>query len=313
MRRGRAALALAAGALLGLLFWPEAPAGPTGRWLARAGVEERFTTAGGFRVRYVRAGQGSSVVLLHGFASSLYTWHDVLGPLARTHDVLAVDLPGFGASELPPALSAEAFPAVVAGLMDELGVAKASLVGNSMGGALAALFAARHPERVDRLVLLDAAGFDLAPADRPWLLRVLGSEAGGIIARLPRKRALATLALRQVFFDPGKVTAERIDEYLAPLQRPGAVESLRSLLAPRGLRTFAGFADEVARIRAPALVVWGREDAWIPLSDADRFVAALPRARKVVLGDCGHMPQEERPEEVSRLLDDFLTEPAPGT
>jgi pimeloyl-ACP methyl ester carboxylesterase len=307
------ALAVAGASLLVLLFWPESPAGPTGRWLAQAAIEERFAVVDGLRVRYVRSGHGPVVVLIHGFASSLYTWSEVMDPLSRSHDVVALDLPGFGQSDLPPSLTADVLPRIVLGLMDGVGLAKATLIGHSMGGAVAAMIAARFPERVDRLVLLDAAGFDLARADRPWLLRVVGSEAGGVLARLPRKRLFVTLALRQVFYDRAKVTAERVDEYLAPLERPGAIDSMRSLLAPQGLQAFSPFVEVARRVRAPALVVWGRDDAWIPLADADRFVGALPVARKVVLERCGHVPQEERPAEVSHLLEAFLTEPAAGT
>ncbi|MFI5183277.1 MAG: alpha/beta fold hydrolase [Vicinamibacteria bacterium] len=308
---------LAAGALsvaVAVLFvWPDAPAGPTGQWLARAGLEPQFDAVAGQRLRYVRSGHGPAIVLVHGFGSSLYSWRDVIGPLSRSHDVVALDLPGFGQSGLPPDLSADLYPPVVLGLMDHLGLARASLVGHSMGGAVATVIASRFPERVHRLVLLDAAGFDLTPGERPWLLRLVGSDAGGVLARLPRRRLLVTLGLRQVFFDRDHVTAERIDEYLAPLERPGATEALRSLLGPGGFGAFSSFGEIAARVKAPTLIVWGREDAWIPLSDADRFQAALPSARKVVLEKCGHVPQEELPGAVTQLLEEFLTEPTSGT
>lgn len=301
-------------ALAAIVFWPGAPAGPTGHWLERAGLEPKVAVVAGQRVRYVRSGRGSAIVLVHGLGSSLYTWKDVIGPLSRSHEVVALDLPGFGQSELPPDLTADVFPSVVVGLMDQLGLAQASLVGHSMGGAVATVVAADSPERIRRLVLLDAAGFNLEPADRPWLLRLLGSDVGGLLARLPRRRFLTTLGLRQVFFDGSHVTAERIDEYLAPFERPGATEALRSLLGPRGLGAFSSFGDVVRRVVAPTLVIWGREDRWIPLEQADRFQAALPpSARKVILDRCGHMPQEEHPGAIAKVLDEFLTDPPPGT
>ena len=307
MKRRTAVLAGSAAALVvAALFWPEHPAGPTGAWLSADGLVPRYESIDGLRVRYVRAGAGPPVLLIHGLGSSIYTWKDVLPALSREHDVVALDLPGFGGSEIPPGLSAAIYPRTVTGLLDCLGVARASLVGNSLGGAVAVLVAAMHPARVDRLVLLDAAGFHLAPADRPWLLRLLGSDAGGVLARLPRKRLFVTLALRQVFDDDRKVTSERVEEYLAPVERPGAVDALRSLLAPRGIAALASFEDVAKRVRAPTLVVWGRDDAWLPLGDAERFVAAIPGARSVVLDACGHMPQEEFPAEVSRLVSGFL-------
>jgi pimeloyl-ACP methyl ester carboxylesterase len=264
----------------------------------------RFDEVGGVRLRYVRAGSGPAVLLLHGFASSIVTWRDVIAPLARAHDVVALDFPGFGGSEIRPGLPPSAYPRLVLGLMDLLAIPRASLVGNSLGGGVAVVVAARNPERVDRLVLIDSVGFNLAPADRPFLLRALGwKPAARLMEALPIRRALVTASLHQVFYDDRLVTTERVDEYVAPLLRPGAVAAAQALLASGD---DMGVQDLVTRVRVPTLVIWGREDAWVPVAQADRFLAAIPGSRKVVLEGCGHLPQEERPAEVSALLDEFL-------
>ena len=130
------------GALVGALAVYDRPPVAPGTWLAAAGLEARHETVDGHRLRYVRAGSGPAVVLVHGFASSLYTWKDVIPALAAGHDVVALDLPGFGQSDQPADLSFEDFPRAVLGLMDRLGIGKAALVGNSMGGATAAIVAA---------------------------------------------------------------------------------------------------------------------------------------------------------------------------
>jgi pimeloyl-ACP methyl ester carboxylesterase len=246
-------------------------------------------------------------VLLHGLASSIFTWRGVLPALARDHDVVAVDLPGFGGSEAPEGLTPELLPRAVLGLMDRLGLGRAHLAGNSLGGAVAVMIAARHPERVGRLVLLDAAGYNFAPADRPFFVRLAGGPGAGALGGRPLvRRLLVELALRQVFHDDAKVTSETVDEYEAPLARPGALGALRSLVRGTASPEIARFPELIATIRAPTLIVWGREDAWVPLRDAGRFAAAIPGSRTVVLEGCGHMPQEERPEEVARLLSEFL-------
>ena len=272
--------------------------------MAEAGLAPQFETVDGVRLRYVRGGAGPPVVLLHGFASSIVTWRDVIPALARGHDVVAVDLPSSGGSAVRPDLPPAAYPRLVAGLMDRLGLARASLVGHSLGGGTVALVAVHYPERVDHLVLIDSVGYNLAPKDRPWLLRAAGfPPLARLIGALPVRRALVTLALRQNFFDDRLVTAERIDEYVAPLMRPGAVAAAQALLASGD---DMGLPASVGRVRAPTLVIWGREDAWVPVVDADRFVAAIPGSRKVVIEGCGHLPQEERPAEVVRLLEEFL-------
>jgi pimeloyl-ACP methyl ester carboxylesterase len=256
-------------------------------------------------VRFVRTGTGSPVVLIHGFGSSIYTWKGVIPALAARHDTIALDLPGFGESDRPAGLSLDDLPRAVLGLMDRLGIERAALVGNSMGGATAAIVAATAPERVSRLVLLDAAGFNMEPEARPLMVRLTTSWAAPVLGLLPGKRLLVERSLRQVFHDDALVTQERVSEYLAPARRPGTFAALRSL----GASLDAGrsrVAEVLGDITAPTLVVWGDDDRWIPLAHADRFVAGIAGARKLVIPACGHMPQEEKPAEVARLLLEFL-------
>jgi pimeloyl-ACP methyl ester carboxylesterase len=289
--------------LIGALFlWPQAPPRATGAWMARAGVTPRFVDVAGQRLRYVRRGSGPPLLLVHGFSASIYTWAEALPPLAARHDVVAVDLPGFGGSDVPARFDSNAAAELIARAMDALGLPRASLAGNSLGGALAAVTAARHPERVDKLILIDAAGYNFALADRPAMLRLAGRVPASVLAALPR-RPLTRLGLQQVFFDDTRVTPEKVEEYLAPAARPGA-----QAFAHRLLTEGDGFGLPAAlrQVRAPTLVIWGADDAWIPVRDADRFVRDIPGARKVVLPDCGHVPQEEKPEEVAKLILDFL-------
>lgn len=310
MTRGRVLLVIFLVAAFGLALWPEAPPGATGAWMRQAGVEPRYETVDGLRIRYVRRGAGPAVVLIHGFASSIVTWRHVLPALARRHDVLALDLPGFGGSDAPADLSPRLYLRLVPAFLDRLGIARASLVGNSLGGAVSAAVAAQDPGRVERLVLIDSAGYNFSAGDRPWLLRVAGSAAlGGVLERLPIRRLLVRTGLHQVFQDDAKVPPDLVEEYLAPLWRPGAIASARALLTARDAE-FTSLPERIARVRAPTLILWGREDAWIPVAHADRFLAAVPGSRKVVLESCGHMPQEERPEEVVPLLEGFLNGPS---
>ena len=293
------------GALAGALAVYDRPPVAPGTWLAAAGLEARHETVEGHRLRYVRSGSGPAVVLVHGFGSSLYTWKDVIPALAASHDVVALDLPGFGESDQPADLSFEDFPRAVVGLMDALGIARATLVGNSMGGATAAVVAARHPDRVTALVLIDAAGFNLAPSEHPGMVRLTESSLAPVLSLSPGKRLMVESSLRQVFHDPAKVTPERLSEYLHAALRPGTLPAIRSLGASLRERSDVVQAA-LPRIQAPTLVLWGDDDRWIPIAHADRFVAAIPGARKVVIRACGHVPQEEKPEEVARLLLEFL-------
>jgi pimeloyl-ACP methyl ester carboxylesterase len=304
-RAGLLALAIPVVLLAAVLLWPREPPRANGAWMARAGVTPREVTAAGLRVRYVRRGTGPAVVLLHGFASSIYTWAEVLPRLAERYDVVALDLPGFGGSAIPPRLDGATAERLLPELMDGLGLARASVAGNSLGGAIAAVTAAGHPSRVERLVLIDAAGYNLRREDRPALLRAMGRVPGSVVRALP-PRPLMRLGLEQVFYDDAKVTAERVEEYLAPMARPGALDAAHALLTSG--ESF-GLPARLREVRAPTLVIWGRDDTWIPVAQADLFVRDIPGARKVVLERCGHVPQEERPEDVARLIAEFLRQP----
>ena len=312
LRAGRWAAGLVAALLLLVLVavaFEEQPGPGVGDWLDPARLVPRERALAGHRIRFVRTGQGPPVVLIHGLASSLFTWKALLPRLAVRHDVLALDLPGFGGSEQPPDLSFDDLVEVVPALLDALGLERASLVGNSLGGATAAAVAARWPDRVPALALIDAAGFQQGPGDMPAALRLAAADPTGLLARLPLRRPLVRLALRQVFHDDSKVTEERVEEYLAPMLRPGAVASLRSLLsAPPG--ELERLRRALPGIRAAALIVWGREDAWVPVAHAERFREAIPGARVELLEGCGHMPQEECPEVLLGVLAPFLSEHA---
>jgi len=270
--------------------------------MVAAGAPPRYETVDGLRIRYVRKGHGPPLVLLHGLGSSIYTWKDVWPTLAAHHDVIAMDLPGFGDSAVPEHPTGETAMRSVVGLMDRLAVARASIVGNSLGGAIAVAIDARAPARVDRLVLVDAAGYNFKLADRPWILRVAAAVPPAVVAALP-VRPMMTLALRQVFHDDGLVTPARVAAYVEPLRRPGAAAALnRLLMAPDAL----GFPEVIRRVQAPTLIIWGRYDEWIPLRDATRFAADIPGAR-VAFVEAGHMPQEERPAETAALIEEFLS------
>lgn len=304
--RKRAAGALGAFALVGggvIAGSPPEQPPPTGAWVRRLGFDTRTARVGRNEIRYVRAGSGPALVLIHGVASSSYSWADVASKLAARFDVIALDLPGFGGSSQPADLSFEELPGAVTGLLDTLGVPRAHFAGNSLGGAVAAVVAMRDPERVLTLTLVDSAGFNMAMADRPVMIRALGSEAVGQIAEaLPIRRALTGATLRHLMKNKEAVTDERVDEYVAPLLRPGALASTRALLSSE-----PGFDFErgLSAIQAPTLVVWGRYDPWIPEEHADRFVAAVRGARKAVV-EAGHMPQEEIPADIAALLVDHL-------
>ena len=272
----------------------------------------RFAEVCGVSVHYQEAGAADAppVLLLHGFTASNYVWKDVLVPLADAgFRVVAPDFVGFGFSGKPAAgeytIGAQA--RTVVGLMDALGIGRASLVGSSYGAAVAVTCALDYPGRVRRLVLVDAVIND--HAKRSALLRLAAAPlVGDLIAPLMMgSRRLLGSQLRKGYapenrhlFDDARAAAHHRPLRAAATQR-AALTTLRRWQAGR-------VEAEAHRVTQPALLVWGEADPVTPLAHGRLLNRALPDSRLAIFRRCGHMPMEERPREFVEVVAHFLGE-----
>ena len=256
----------------------------------------------GRRVNYVEMGSGPPVVLIHGLSGSWQNWLETIPHLARAHTVIAVDLPGFGRSELPEEdVSIPGYGRFLDAFLTEVGFDRAALVGSSMGGLIAAQTAAAFPERVERLVLVSAPGLG-----RPQRIPEDVDLGHPFIARLaPYARfaghigALRRLALARLVTHPELIGKDIVMASAGGMGKPGVQAALRSILS-------YDFRPHVRDITAPTLLIWGANDRVVPPRVADRYQQALPGARKVILPDTGHAPMLERPGLFNKLLSEFL-------
>lgn len=249
-------------------------------------------------------GAGPPVVLLHGIGGSLYDWRHLLGPLSAGRRVLAIDLLGAGESEIPEdedfTLPAQARR--VRGLLDHLGVERATLIGNSYGGGIALRFAQDWPGRLDRLVLINSICYtDHVPA----YVHLAQAPCAEAVAELLLLGSMTRWVLKKTYRTVGRLSEEELDTYLRELRAPGrrsaVVQMIRQLIPP----DVTEFERRIRSIRKPALLVWGTADRTVPVSLGRKLAAELPDARLVEL-EAGHVPNQEAPGEVLRLLDDFL-------
>jgi pimeloyl-ACP methyl ester carboxylesterase len=256
----------------------------------------------GRQVSYVEMGSGPPVVLIHGLSGCWQNWLETIPHLARAHRVIAVDLPGFGRSELPEAdISIPGYGRFIDAFLTEVGLDRTALVGSSMGGLIAAQTAAAFPARVERLVLVSAPGLG-----RPQRLPE-GVDAGRpFIARLvPYARfaghvgALRRLALARLVAHPELIGKQIVMESAGGMGKPGVQAALRSVLT-------YDFRPHVRDITAPVLLIWGAADRVVPPHVAERYQQAMPAATKVILPDTGHAPMIERPALFNRILEEFL-------
>ena len=265
-----------------------------------ADPDSLFIDVNGLQVHYKMAGQGEpAVVLLHGFGASIYSWRKVMLPLSEVATVIAFDRPAFGLTSRPlpgdwngaNPYAPEAQADLTAALMDELDVERAVLVGHSAGGTIAVLTALRYPERVQALVLVDAAiyGQTGTPAwFRPLLLLPQTRRLGPLLVRSITRWGEA--AIQAAWSDPDKITLEIISGYKKPLQADNWDRALWELTLashPLGLET------RIDEIGVPTLVITGEDDRIVPAESSVRLAGQLSDAELVVMRDCGHVPQEE--------------------
>jgi len=262
--------------------------------------------AAGITTNYLEDGAADAppVLLLHGSGpgvTAYANWRLTIPTLATRLRVVAPDLVGFGFTERPAGVeySLDLWVEQVLGVMDGLGIERASVVGNSFGGGLALRLAARHPDRVHRLVLMGSVGvpFPITDGlDRVWGYEPSIEQMKELIGLFAFSRELVTDELAEV-------------RYRASIQ-PGFQESFSAMFpAPRQrwVDAMVTPADEIASLPHRTLVVHGREDRIIPLDNAVALLGLVPDAQLHVFGRCGHWTQIEHAEEFSRLVLDFLT------
>src|ERR1700674_4952938 len=267
----------------------------------------KFVEIEGMRIHYRDEGAGQPLVLLHGFGSSLYTWDGWVRHLAGTRRLIRLDLPGFGLTGPAPDgdYRAERYVRVVAALLDSLGVERSDIAGNSMGGRTALTFALEHPERVRKLILVDAGGFALMPP--PPLFRLAQTPIlGPFLILHVTPRFVVRRNLDGVYGDPSRLTNAVVDRYWTLARRAG---NRGAMLARITGPPDPNLADRLGELKLPVLIQWGELDRWIPLSDARGFQRGIAGAELRVYPGAGHVPMEELPEASARDADAFLGPP----
>lgn len=260
-----------------------------------------------YRIHYYEAGEGDPIVLLHGSGPGATGWsnfHLNLPELARTHRVIAVDMPGWGRSDTQTEQDGRDHPANLVALLDHLGIEKATLVGNSMGGMTSIMTAIRYPERVSHLITMGspAPGLDVFSAgDGPTEgLKVLFAGYAD-----PSPANIKKL-VQIMCFDEAWATDELAQlRSEATLARPDHLESWKG--QPAALLVFQDFARRLAEIVAPTLVVHGRDDRVVSYEASLRLVRAIPDSRLLLLNRCGHWAMIEHAEEFNRAVRSFAT------
>jgi pimeloyl-ACP methyl ester carboxylesterase len=274
---------------------------------------QRWLTIAGRPVNVIEIGEGPPLLLVHGHAGCWQNWLENIPYFARDRRVIALDLPGFGWSPMPAhEISITNYASALDELCERLAIDAAAVVGNSMGGFIAAELAIRHPQRVERLALIAAAGLSrhyiripISVMANPRINSELAYKL--LAAPYPRARLMSLrrrtrkLALLTVVRHPEKISPPMAAYLIAGSGRPAAAK------ASIALATY-DFRDRLGEIACPTLVLWGENDFVIDAGAADRYERLIPNSRKVLFADTGHVPMVERPARFNAVLEEFLSE-----
>jgi pimeloyl-ACP methyl ester carboxylesterase len=275
----------------------------TSSTLTEAGTS-KYATVDGVKVHYNEAGSGAPVVMLHGGGPGASGWSNFgtnVGPLSERFRVILMDLPGFGKSDpvVVPGPRAAYNARIVSGLLKQLDLPKAHLIGNSLGGATSARTAIDFPDQVDKLVLMGAAGGGVSyfVPQPPEGIKLLND-----VFNNPTREGLERM-IRVFVYDSSFMTPELLEQrYRATVDNPAHLEARK--------KSSVGVEDlsaELSRIKAKTLLIWGRDDRFVPLDHGLSALWRIPDAQLHVYSKCGHWAQYEKSDEFNRLVTDFLS------
>lgn len=242
-----------------------------------------------------------ALFLLHGIMASLHTWDGWVDTLKDDFRIVRIDIPGFGLTG-PYAdgiYNIERSVDMIDQLSDHLGIESFFLAGNSMGGYISWNFAAEHPEKVKRLILVDAAGYPFKP---PMMLELFQTPILKDSVQYITPRFVVTHTLNEVYGDGSKITDDIIERYHQLMLREGNRQAV--------VEVFASIAhvdsSKIKQLKVPTLIQWGDADVWIPLENAQKFAGDIEDSKTIVYSGVGHIPMEEVPEQSAKDAKDFL-------
>lgn len=269
----------------------------------------KFIEVDGMQVHYRDEGKGFPIVLIHGTASSLHTWNDWTTELTQTNRVIRMDLPAFGITgpNKNADYSIKAYTQFLHQFLTKINVDKFYIAGNSLGGNIAWNYAAEYPEKIEKLILVDASGL---PTNKPQpaIFKMAKTPILSSLFLYVTPKMFIKKNMKEVYGDETKINDDLVTRYHKMALRVGN----RQAFIDRAKIDFklGGKAnlEKLKSIQTPTLLIWGAKDNWIPLKSVGiKMDSILPNSKLVVLENSGHVPMEENPEESLVIFKEFLT------
>lgn len=261
-----------------------------------------FVEVQGMDVHYRVEGQGMPLLLLHGTASSLHTWDEWTRLLTRDFKIVRLDLPAFGLTGPRPDRDyrISTYVEFLDEFMDKIGIDSFHLAGNSLGGGIAFVYAANHPDKVGKLILLDPSGFPYK--EQPRIFQLAQNPIFAAAIKKVTPKSLIRQNIEEVYANDNMVTDLLVNRYYDMLIRKGN----RQAFVDRTKIPYENDQDLLPSIEEPTLIMWGAEDVWIPVANAQKFNELIPDSRVIIYDNVGHVPMEEHPLKTARDALDFL-------
>ncbi len=264
-------------------------------------TDSRFLEIDKTKVHYKIEGSGPNLVLIHGTASSLHTWDEWTENLKQDFRVVRLDLPAFGITGPHPdrQYTIDFYTNFLNSFLEELKIDSCSIAGNSLGGLIAWKYAVDYPQKVDKLILIDAAG---VPKDKvPTVFKIARNPLSSFLLKIYTPRSFIEKNIKEVYHQDELVTSGLIERYFELSLRPGN----RQAFIDRARLTQSFDTSQLRQIECPTLIQWGSYDEWIPLEDGFHFNQLIPNS-SLVMYEAGHVPMEEMPEATAMDAKDFL-------
>jgi pimeloyl-ACP methyl ester carboxylesterase len=266
--------------------------------------ESKFIDIDGLRVHYRDEGKGPILLCLHGVQSSLHTWDGWVNAMKTNYRIIRIDLPGWGFTGPSNfGYSRDETVKFLKKFVDAMGLKKFSIAGNSYGGFLSWNFVVDNQAMVDKLIIIDGGGY---PFKTPLPVILMTTPVIRNLSTMITPKFIVAMFVRNVYGTKSRVTDETIDRYYNLMMYNGnRKESVKFFQGTR--KQMETESAGMNTIKIPTLIMWGRQDAWIPLSVMERFKKDIPHARTIVYDGVGHVPMEEIPEITAKDADAFLS------
>ena len=268
-----------------------------------AGPPSKFMALNGMQIHYRDEGNGDVILLIHGTGSSLHTWDKWVQILIKSYRVIRLDLPAYGLTGKDPKkrYSSKNYVDLVNDFMTQLEINKFHMAGNSLGGLVSWLYASYHPDKVNKLILIDPSGF---PSKKiPMVINMAKTPVVKTLIRYITPKSFIKKNLEEVYFNNDLITTKILNRYYELT----LAEGNRTAFIDRAKIEQEDYSERLDLIINPTLILWGANDIWIPVKNAQRFKEKIENSKVVIMNETGHIPMEEKPNESLIITLDFLS------